>query len=40
MELYNPMNTKAKPVEIKLNKKETEQIVLAIYKNVNKKGRK
>lgn len=39
MKLHNSMNPKAKPIEVKLNKKETEQVVLAIYK-VNKKGRK
>ena len=40
MKLYNPMNPKAKLIEVKLNKNETEQVVLAIYKNVNKKGRR
>ena len=39
MKIYSPTNAKAKPIEVKLNKEETEQLVIAIYRNVNKNTR-
>ena len=36
MKLYSPTNAKAKPIKVRLSKEETEQLVVAIYSNVNK----
>lgn len=39
MKIYSPTNAKVKPIEVRLNKEETEQLVIALYRNVNKNTR-
>lgn len=35
VELYNPMNPKAKPIKIKLTKSELYQMVFGLYRKVD-----